>query len=104
MSTPDEERLKIAEEEIALLKALHTVGSSDRMDDLNIKLAQIKRDSIYSAEETVEIYQILIAQVGSLRESLSKHINLHSKKKGTNTSYIYSSIKEDVSDENLHSD
>ena len=72
------------EERVEFLERLHTEGSSDRMDDLNIKLAQIKRDSVYSAEETVEIYQILIAQVGSLRESLSKHINLHSKKKGNN--------------------
>ena len=72
------------EERIEFLERLHTEGSSDRMDDLNIKLAQIKRDSVYSAEETVEIYQILIDQVGSLRESLSKHINLHSKKKGNN--------------------
>ncbi len=79
-----EERVKELETEIGFLKRLHTVGSSDRMDDLNIKLAQIKRDSVYSAEETVEIYQILIDQVGSLRESLSKHINLHSKKKDTN--------------------
>lgn len=99
-----EERIKIAEDEIAFLKALHTEGSSDRMDDLNIKLAQHDRDLIYSAEETVEIYRTLINQVGSLRESLSKHINLHSKKKGTNTSYLYSSIKEGVSDEKLHSD
>ncbi len=72
------------EERVEFLERLHTEDSSDRMDDLNIKLAQIKRDSVYSAEETVEIYQILIAQVGSLRESLSKHINLHSKKKGNN--------------------
>ncbi len=69
------------EERIEFLERLHTEGSSDRMDDLNIKLAQNKRDNIYSAEETVEIYRVLIDQVGSLRESLSKHINLHSKKK-----------------------
>ena len=69
---------------LALIENLHTYSDATKRDPfgyLTVENAQNKEDILYSAEETVEIYRILIDQVGSLRESLSKHINLHSKKK-----------------------
>ena len=48
--------------------------------------------------------QQLRAMVLYLQKKLIDHLNTHSDKKGTYSSYIYGSIKEDVSDENSRTD
>ena len=94
------------ESRISWMEMLHSPSNADRdpISELTIEASQNRTDIIYTAEQSVEMYQEVADKCERLFNVVASHINRHTKKKDTSNSYIYSSIKEDNSDEKLHSD
>ena len=72
------------EERVAFLEMLHSPSSAakDIIGELTIESTQNRTDILYTAEESVKMYQDLKDDIERLFKCLSSHINSHPDKKG----------------------